>query len=164
MRNLRSVPHSLTPRQIAAALGLAPLPVEGGLWRQSWRDGSCSAIYYLLVAPDFSALHRLDRLEIYSYHAGAPARLLVLDGDRVSEPVLGPDVAAGQRPQVVVPAGAWQGSTSLGAWTLMGTVVVPPYTDGSVEFAEAGPLCAAYPGHASRIRALTPRGGRSASG
>ena len=155
----------LTPQRIVAALSLRELDVEGGLWSQSWRDGQCSAIYYLLVAPQFSALHRLSNLEIYSYHAGAPARMLLLDGERVSEPVLGPDLAAGQRPQVVVPAGVWQGCTSLGAWTLMGTVVVPPYTDDCVEFARAEPLTADHPGHADRIRALvSPRGGRSASG
>ena len=144
----------LTPQRIVARLGMRPLPVEGGRFAQSFRGTACSAIYYLLVAPEFSALHRLDRLEIYSYHAGAPARLLVLDGDRVSEPVLGPDVAAGQRPQVVVPAGAWQGSTSLGAWTLMGTVVVPPYTDDCVEFGRADPLTTRYPTQAARIAPL----------
>ncbi len=144
-----------TPHEIAAALGMAELETEGGLWSQSFRDETASAIYYLLVAPDFSAMHRLDRLEIYSYHSGAPAQLLLLDGDRVSEPVLGPDVAAGQRPQVVVPAGVWQGSTSLGEWTLMGTVVVPPYTDDSVEFGHADELVARYPKVAARIKSLT---------
>lgn len=154
------MPDLPTPHRIAAALGLAELEVEGGLWAQSWRDERCSAIYYLLVAPEFSALHRLDRLEVYSYHAGAPARMLLLSEGRVSEPTLGPDVAAGQRPQVVVPAGTWQATTTLGEWTLMGTVVVPPYTDDCVEFADAERLSAAYPGHADRIRtvcrAVTP--------
>jgi predicted cupin superfamily sugar epimerase len=148
------MPDSVDPTQIVTELGMRELVTEGGRWSQSWRGEQCSAIYYLLVASDFSALHRLNRLEIYNYHAGAPARLLLLDGDRVSEPVLGPDLAGGQRPQVVVPAGVWQGSTSLGAWTLMGTVVVPPYVEDCVTFAEAGPLCARYPYHADRIRAL----------
>jgi predicted cupin superfamily sugar epimerase len=148
------MPEALNPRRIAELLGMRELDVEGGLFSQSFRGTECSAIHYLLVAPDFSALHRLDRLEIYGYHAGAPARLLLLDGDTVSEPVLGPDLAADQRPQVVVPAGVWQGSTTLGGWTLMGTVVVPPYTDDCVEFADADRLCARYPEHAERIRRL----------
>jgi len=158
------MPDSPTPQQIARVLGLTDLETEGGRWSQSWRGAECSAIYYLLVAPEFSALHRLDRLEIYSYHAGSPARLLLIDGESVSEPVLGPDVTAGQRPQVVVPAGVWQGSAPLGAWTLMGTVVVPPYTDDCVEFADVVSLCARYPAHAARIRSLSPPDGRSASG
>ncbi len=132
---------------IVAALGLRPLPVEGGRWAQTWRDEQCTAIYYLLAAPEFSALHRLAHLEIYAYHAGAPLRMLLLYPDgQVRRPVLGTDLAAGQRPQVVVPAGVWQASEPLGAWTLVGTVVVPPYTDDVVEFgsarAEYGPFAA----------------------
>jgi uncharacterized protein len=148
------MPDPLTPQRIVAALGMRPLEAEGGLWSQSWRGPECSAIHYLLVAPDFSALHRLDRLEIYSFHAGAPARMLLIDSDRVDEPVLGPDLAAGQHPQIAVPAGVWQGSTTLGEWTLMGTVVVPPYTDDCVEFADADALGARHPRHAGRIRSL----------
>ena len=140
---------------IVAALGLRPLPVEGGRWAQTWRDEHCTAIYYLLAAPEFSALHRLAHLEIYAYHAGAPLRMLLLypDGE-VRRPVLGTDLAAGQRPQVVVPAGVWQASETVGAWSLVGTVVVPPYTDDVVEFGSADRLAAEYPGHAAVIRAL----------
>ncbi|WP_410645986.1 cupin domain-containing protein [Amycolatopsis sp. cmx-4-54] len=127
-------------------LGLRPLPVEGGRWAQSWRDETASAIYYLLAPPETSAPHRLDRLEIYAHHAGAPVRMLLLLPDgRISRPVLGPDVAAGQRPQVVVPAGVWQASVSTGEWSLAGTVVVPPYTDDCVEFRSAAALAAEWP-------------------
>lgn len=143
------------PREISAALGLRPLPVEGGWFGETWRDERCSAIYYLLAAPEFSALHRLAHLEIYAYHAGAPTRMLLLypDGE-VRRPVLGTDLAAGQRPQVVVPAGVWQASETLGAWSLVGTVVVPPYTDDIVEFGSADELAARYPDHATAIRSL----------
>jgi hypothetical protein len=140
---------------VIAALGLRPLPVEGGRWAQTWRDEHCTAIYYLLAAPEFSALHRLAHLEIYAFHAGAPVRMLLLyPGGRVARPVLGTDLAAGQRPQVVVPAGVWQASETLGAWSLVGTVVVPPYTDDIVEFGSAAELATEYPGHAEVIRAL----------
>jgi uncharacterized protein len=145
------------PQLIMSHLGMTELDTEGGLWSQSWRDSSCSAIYYLLVAPDFSALHRLDRLEIYSYHAGAPAQLFLLDGGQVRRPVLGPDLAAGQRPQVAVPAGVWQASRPLGEWSLMGTVVVPPYTDDCVEFGTAPELSAEYPSDAALIESLCRR-------
>jgi len=140
--------------EMVEALGLVPLPVEGGLFAQSWRDDTASAIYYLLSAPEFAAVHRLDRLEIYAFHAGDPVRLLLLWPDgAVSEPVLGPDPAAGHLPQVVVPGGTWQAAETLGAWSLVGTVVVPPYTDDCVEFGTAE-LAAAYPTHAGRIRSL----------
>jgi uncharacterized protein len=141
--------------RIVDCLGLVPLPVEGGRWAQSWRDAEFSAIYYLLAAPEFSALHRLAHTEIYAYHAGAPVRMSLLwpDGS-VRRPVLGLDLAAGQRPQVVVPAGVWQASESLGEWSLVGTVVVPPYTDDVVEFGLAADLVTRFPRHANVIRRL----------
>jgi uncharacterized protein len=147
-----------TSQVIAAALGLAPLPVEGGLWAQSWRDEHCTAIYYLLVAPEFSGLHRLAHPEVYAHHAGAPVRMLLLHEDgEVTRPVLGTDVAAGQRPQVVVPPGVWQASESLGEWSLLGTVVAPPYTDDIVEFGSAAALADAFPEHAADVRAFCRR-------
>jgi hypothetical protein len=140
---------------IIAALGLRPLPVEGGLWAQSWRDEHCTAIYYLLVAPEVSALHRLAHTEVFVHHAGAPVRMLLLRPDgRVDRPELGSDLAAGQRPQVVVPAGTWQGGRTLGAWSLLGTVVAPPYTDDIVEFGARDALAGTYPEHAEEIRGL----------
>ncbi|MFB9429896.1 cupin domain-containing protein [Streptoalloteichus tenebrarius] len=145
--------------RIVELLGLRPLPVEGGHWAQTWRDDHGSAIYYLLAAPEFSALHRLAHPEVFAYHAGAPARMFLVGPDRrVEEPVLGPDLAAGQRPQVVVPAGAWQATETLGAWTLLGTFMAPPYTDDAVEFAGAADLAdlaARHPAHAERIRRLS---------
>jgi predicted cupin superfamily sugar epimerase len=143
-----------TPQEIASTLGLAPLPIEGGLWAQSWRSEECSAIYYLLAAPEFSAVHRLDRVEIFTYHAGAPTRMWLLADGELRTAVLGPDLAAGQRPQVAVPPGTWQAARTLGAWTLMGCVVAPPYTDNCVEFGVAAELAADYPAHVEEISAL----------
>ena len=132
--------------EIVAALGLEPLPIEGGLFTRSWGDERCSAIYYLLAAPEFSALHRLDRVEIFVFHAGAPVvmHLLLPDG-QVRRHVLGPDVRAGQRPQVVVPAGVWQAAETTGGWSLLGCVVVPPYTDDCVEFGSVAELAGRCP-------------------
>jgi predicted cupin superfamily sugar epimerase len=144
-----------TPQEIVSLLGLSPLPIEGGLFTQSWRSTTVSAIYYLLAAPEFSAMHRLDRTEIFVYHAGAPTRLLLLSpAGSVMVATLGTDLAAGQRPQVVVPPGTWQAAETLGEWTLMGCVVVPPYTDDCVEFGTAAALAAAYPTHAEEITRL----------
>jgi len=141
------------PADFVTHLGLEPLPVEGGRWAQSWRDATGSAIYYLLVAPERSAPHRLDRVEVYAHHAGAPAQMLLLHPDgSVERPVLGTDVAAGERPQVVVPAGTWQAAVTLGPWSLLGTVVVPPYTDECIEFEAAGELARRYPEAAADLR------------
>ncbi|MEU4804842.1 cupin domain-containing protein [Actinosynnema sp. NPDC023587] len=143
----------MTPDEAVDLLGLAELPVEGGHWAQTWRSPEASAIYYLLRAPEVSGLHRLAHLEVYAHHAGAPLRMLLLHPDgRAEEPVLGLDLAAGQRPQVVVEPGVWQASAPEGAWSLVGTIVVPPYTDDVVEFAKADDLVPRYPAHERQIR------------
>ena len=142
--------------QLAARLGLAPLPDEGGLFRRTHADRHSSAIYYLLLAPEFSALHTLTSVEVYHWYAGAPLRVLLLSPDgTVSEPLLGPDVAAGQRPQLVVPAGTWQGSVPEGAYTLVGTTVAPPFDWSGFQLGDRATLTAAYPAARASIARLT---------
>ena len=142
--------------RVAELLGLEPLPGEGGLFRRTHIDAHSSAIYYLLLAPDFSALHRLSATETYHWYAGAPLRLLLLDADgRVTEPVLGPDLAAGQRPQIVVPSRTWQGSSPAGEWSLVGTTTAPPFDWAGFELGERAALTARYPEAADRIAGLT---------
>ncbi len=118
--------------RIAARLGLAPLDREGGRFRRTYTSGSVTAIYYCLVAPDFSAMHRMRTSdELFLFHAGAPLRMLTLDeraaadagpgrsDDPGREEVLGPDPLSGHAPQLLVPAGVWQGASSTvrGAWS-----------------------------------------------
>lgn len=147
---------TVTPEEIIKALDLRPLPVEGGLYKENLNGHPhASAIYYMLVAPQVSRLHKLEHVEIFSYHAGAPARMLLLHPDgAVERPVLGMNLADGHRPQVVVPAGTWQATETLGEWSLLGTFMAPPYNDDSVAFAEAGPLADAYPAAAGDISRL----------
>lgn len=142
--------------QIARLLGLERLPQEGGLFRRTHGDVHSSAIYFMLLAPDFSALHALDSVETYHWYSGSPLQLLLLHpGGRVEQPVLGPDVAAGARPQIVVPAGVWQGSSTLGEWTLVGTTMAPPFEWSPFRLGQRAELIAGWPPAATQIRALT---------
>ena len=146
--------------RVAGLLGLQPLPDEGGLYRQTFADAHSSAIYFLLLAPDFSALHRLAATETYHWYAGSPLRLLVLHGDgevggRVEEPTLGPGFDAGERPQIVVPAGTWQGSSPAGAWSLVGTTMAPPFAWSGFRLGERAELLDRWPSARARITALT---------
>jgi predicted cupin superfamily sugar epimerase len=144
--------------RIGALLGLEPLPHEGGLFRRTHIDAHSSAIYYLLLAPDFSAVHRLGATETYHWYAGAPLQLLLMSpSGRVEEPVLGPDVAGGQRPQLVVPAGTWQGSRPGGEWSLVGTTTAPPFDWSHFELGDRSALTASYPTAAAAITTLTRR-------
>ncbi len=147
---------SLSSDRVIELLGLEPLPHEGGMWAQTWRSPHGTAIYALLRPGDFSALHRLDGVEVYQFHAGAPLRMLLLHPDgQVAEPVLGVDLERGQRPQVVVPARVWQGSETTGEWTLFGTTMAPPFSWEGFELGDREQLAALYPQVAERIRRLT---------
>lgn len=140
-RRKRKEDSTLSAAQIIELLQLAPLPVEGGYFRRSYTAADtiaeaalparyagdrplCGAIDHLLHDNEFSALHRLAHDDIFHFYLGDPAELLVLHPDGRHElHILGPDLLAGQRVQLVVPAGAWQGSRVClgGQLTLLGT-------------------------------------------
>lgn len=129
---------------IIAALGLMPHP-EGGAYRETFRDargsgrGASTAIYYLLRAGEVSRWHRVDAVEIWHWYAGAPLVLTTSPDGRAIERVhLGNDVLAGERPQAVVPAHAWQSAQSVGAWTLAGCTVAPAFEFAGFELVPAG--------------------------
>lgn len=145
-----------------AALGLAPLPREGGFFRQTWRSPAGSAIYFLLTPEDFSAFHRLRRTdELWHFYGGDVVEHVMLaagdDGARVTR--LGGAGQAGAVPQLVVPAGVWQAARLVpgGAegWALLGCTLAPAWDEQDFELAEQAALARAFPGAAAHIRALT---------
>jgi len=123
-------------------LELKPHP-EGGHFRETFRDerehagrAVSTGIYFLLAAGEASRWHRIDAAEVWHFYAGAPLRLtLSADGKATREERLGPDLAAGERPQAVVPARCWQAARSLGAWTLVGCTVAPGFVFETFEMA-----------------------------
>ena len=126
------------PDDVIAALELQAHP-EGGWYRETWREPATTAIHYLLRAEERSRWHRIDATEIWHFYCGDPLELAVsVDGIAVDRQVLGPDLAAGQRPQLVVPAGAWQSARPLGAWVLVGCTVAPAFEFSRFELARPG--------------------------
>lgn len=131
----------MTADEVIRALGLKPHP-EGGYYAETHRisspDGGRSpgtAIYYLLAHGDRSHWHRVDATEIWHFYSGAPLELSLSPGKGAETHVLGPDLAGGQRPQVVVPPGHWQSARSLGDWTLVGCTVSPGFEFSGFEMA-----------------------------
>lgn len=126
--------------QVIALLDLKPHP-EGGFFRETFRDvpvngarAASTAIYFLLKAGQVSHWHAVDAAEGWHYHAGAPLLLETAPpGPDLSRPGavtqhrLGPDLAAGERPQAIVATHHWQRARSLGAWTLVGCTVAPGF-------------------------------------
>jgi hypothetical protein len=74
---------------------------------------------------------------VWHFYAGAPLSLGIApeDGGARETVTLGPDLAAGERPQAVVPARAWQSAESLGEWTLVGCTVAPGFEFAGFEMA-----------------------------
>jgi predicted cupin superfamily sugar epimerase len=133
----------LAAAQVIALLGLQP-HMEGGHFRETYRHrpdsdgrGDCTAIYYLLAAGERSRWHRVDAIEIWHWYAGAPLLLSVAQ-PLVTTHLLGNELAAGHRPQVVVPPFAWQAAVPQGAWTLVGCTVAPAFRYEGFELAPDG--------------------------
>jgi uncharacterized protein len=129
---------------VVRLLDLEPHP-EGGHFRETFRDARkldgrsvCTAIYYLLRRGERSHWHRIDVAEIWHWYAGSPLALEIACDGAPEKIRLGPDLAAGQRPQAVVPAGGWQAAESLGEWSLVGCTVSPAFEFKHFELAPFG--------------------------
>jgi uncharacterized protein len=135
----------MTAEDIIAALNLQPHP-EGGHFRETFRDSHgnagrarSTAIYYLLRAGEVSHWHRVDAAEVWHWYVGDPLGLsMSADGASRSTHILGNRIDAGERPQIVVPANAWQSARSLGDWTLVGCTVAPGFEFAGFELAPEG--------------------------
>jgi predicted cupin superfamily sugar epimerase len=161
----------MTAEEIKALLKLEPHPVEGGWFRRTYTSAGSmelprgvraqgTAIYYLLEAGTFSEMHVLASDEIFHFYLGDPVEMffLFLDGSSAVL-TLGPDLAAGQQPQIVVPAGVWQGARLVegGKVALLGCTVTPGFDFADYRGGSYAELAAKWPGEAERIRALTRR-------
>jgi predicted cupin superfamily sugar epimerase len=138
---------AVTPTLVAEAvirlLDLKPHP-EGGHFRETFRDArqadgdraASTAIYFLLARGERSHWHRIDTAEVWHWYAGAPLELEISrHRGQIDRVMLGSDLAAGEHPQVVVPAHTWQAAQSLGDWTLCGCTVSPGFDFAAFELA-----------------------------
>ena len=163
---------TLTARTLVDQLGLLPHP-EGGFYRETYRDtltlpglperfagsrSASTAIYYLLERGDMSALHRIASDEVWHHYAGGALTVHVLHPSGRHEVLrLGLDLAAGERPQAVVPAGAWFGARLEGDhdFALVGCTVAPGFDFRDFELGTREALLADFPDQAALVRELT---------
>lgn len=137
----------MTADEIIRLLGLQPHP-EGGHYVETFRDAAVdahgrsrsTAIYFLLRQGETSHWHKVDAVETWHWHAGAPLMLRIAEreGAPVQAITLGADLAKGERPQGIVPAHWWQAAESLGEWTLVGCTVAPGFEFSGFELAPKG--------------------------
>jgi predicted cupin superfamily sugar epimerase len=157
--------------QIVRTLGLAPHP-ERGFYLETYRAplavetergprAASTAIYFLLGDEQRATyLHRLKSDELFHLYDGGPLDVLLLgeSGARVAR--LGRDLAAGERPQLVIPAGTWFGTELPEGvpFCLWGCTVAPGFEFEDFALADGPELAARFPQHAERIARMA-RGG-----
>jgi len=165
----------LTADDIIELLDLQPLDGEGGMFAETYRAAESiprvalpgrymsdrefsSAIYYLLAPDTFSHIHRLKSDEIFHFYLGDPMTMLQLHPEGSSEIItLGQDIAKGERLQVIVPHGTWQGSRLIdgGQFALLGTTVSPAYDPDDFELGVRSELIRLYADRRDEIISLT---------
>ena len=166
----------MTAEEVKKLLGLMPHPCEGGWYVRTYEAAETvaadafedaryasarrtgTAIYYLLEPGTFSEMHRLKSDEVFHFYAGDAVEMLQLMPDGSGKTVvIGNDLAAGQRPQVVVERNVWQGSRLMegGRWALLGCTVSPGFEFEDYDAGDRALLCEEWPEFAGMIAALT---------
>jgi predicted cupin superfamily sugar epimerase len=152
-------------QEIIERLGLAPHP-ERGYYTETYRAAlsvgtpggaraASTAIYFLLAADQRAThLHRLKSDELFHLYDGGPLDVLMLSPDGDGKVVrLGRDLEAGERPQLVIPAGTWFGTELPEGveFCLWGCTVAPGFSFEDFELAGGRELAVNYPSHAAMI-------------
>jgi predicted cupin superfamily sugar epimerase len=166
----------MTAEDVKKLLGLQPHPREGGWYVRTYEanervsaemfgDGryrgertTGTAIYYLLEPGTFSEMHRLKSDEVFHFYAGDAVEMLQLkESGEGAMVVIGNDLLRGQRPQVVVGRGVWQGARLVegGRWALLGCTVSPGFEFEDYESGVRERLCAEWPEFVGEITTLT---------
>jgi predicted cupin superfamily sugar epimerase len=159
-------------KDIIKTLNLSPLPEEGGLFSETFRSrytvrvkydgkevsraaGTC--IYYLVTPDDFSALHKVQGEEIFHFYLGDPVEMVQLQDDGPKKIIIGNDLESGHRPQVIVPAGVWQGTrlSEGGKFALLGCTVNPGFEYEDFSIAGREELTKLYPSSKVEIERYT---------
>lgn len=162
----------ITPEEIIKSLNLQEHPIEGGYFFETYRSRESiqdskgrewcagTAIYYLLTHKKnvFSEMHKVSTDEVFHFYLGDPVEMLHLypngEGRRV---IFGNDIKKGMRPQLIVPAGVWQGARLLqgGKFALMGTTMAPGFEYADYRSGSRKELIQRYPDFKDLITALT---------
>lgn len=159
--------ESATAQWLIEHYGMKILPVESTLLTSTYASAALTASggplgtamigLYCQEPLSRSLFHRLDHDEVWHFYSGDPLRLVLLHPDgRTEEVILGPDIAAGQRVQHVIPSGVWQAGETVpgGSWTLFGCTMAPGFTPECFEGGYAHMLSDQYPDRASDIARL----------
>ena len=147
----------LTAQVIIDHFHMKPLTEEGGYFVETYRSPLSTAIYYLLTADTFSAMHRLPGDEIFHFYLGDPVEMLELTKNGNGQVIILGNTSLTMHPQTIVPGGTWQGSHLIagGKFALLGTTMAPPFVFSEFESGKRRELLEEYPAFADLITMLT---------
>jgi predicted cupin superfamily sugar epimerase len=111
--------------ELIKILDLQPLADEGGLWAPVYREDLSNAIYYMMVAPDFSAWHRIKEAELWIHIAGKPVELFSIEDNKLKATKLDRDLG---HFSYRVPANTWMAARPSGDWSLVICALTPAFS------------------------------------
>ncbi|HLI28650.1 MAG TPA: cupin domain-containing protein [Chloroflexota bacterium] len=169
---------ALTADEIKRLLGLAPHPTCGfvaqtyhspiqvpaaALPPEYGGPRSAGTTLYFLVTPDTHiVMHRIRSDQVYHHYLGDPLDVLLLYPDGTGRvATVGADLAAGERPQLLIPGGTFHmGRLRAGArYALLGTSEWIGVEPGDVERGDRERLLAAFPALRQEIARFMAQGG-----
>jgi predicted cupin superfamily sugar epimerase len=120
---------------------------------------SLGGVLYFLVTPEAPIrLHRIRSDQMYHHYLGEPLEVLLVYPNGKSEiRVVGPDLNAGMRPQLMVPGGTFHAGRvrTGGGYALLGTSVWLRAEPADVEMGDANSLSELYPAARDTIAKFT---------
>ncbi len=126
-----------------------------------------SALYFLVTPEAPVRLHRIRNDQLYHYYLGDPLEVLLLHADGNAERVVvGPDLRAGQRVQLLIPGNTFHTArliTGTG-WFLGASTEWPGVVPADVEIGKLDELAGKYPAVAADLRAIAASVGHVAPG
>src|SRR6478752_5148306 len=161
----------LSAEQVIETLQLRPHPA-GGFFTETFRAeplpfplgergerSASTAIYFLLRAQDFSALHVVSSDEVWHHYYGDALELHCFGSERRHRQVLlGSALQRGELPQHVVRRDELQAArVSAGphGFVLCGCTVAPGFDFADFRMPGRAELCALLPAHATLVTELT---------
>lgn len=130
----------MKPSDAINALGLMPLPGEGGLWKEIYRQSDSNAIYFAMVSPDFSAWHRISEPELWIHIDGGPTELHTIESGELKTIQL--DRSTGNFAYRVPPQ-TWMAAAPVSDWSLQICALTPAFS--GMELATRAGLQSEFP-------------------
>lgn len=131
---------------------------DNSLVRYSASRNASTAIYYLLVAQDFFAFHRVKSDEIFHFYSGSSLVVHLINSQgEYSQKKLGSNLADNETFQIVINHGDWFAShvSQPDSYSLIGCTVSPGFDFADFELGKRDELIKLFPQHHEIITKLT---------